>query len=349
MGIVSTATLSKILSTDNYSARNFAGTYNNIIPHTVSGGKLPVTAENAAILMDHLREYVTARGHLAYKALRPWEINPDLYAELDQDATWWGWEFETGYTSKPALAQVVGHVWDTWTHVCFDSEGEGNHFSEITFAPAEMQKFTEGKADAYQFMQYISDNRDLTNNTGYSGVGTHLNFSTPAIRNSNSLPFQQFICDGLNNTLHMLPIGAGNPRMLLFGRNTIYGGAFGRGCSQWYESNGRKGVAWIECKMFRTTYTIEEYDQYVKTATGMMKCVEALEKEWNGKHCSSWYVKNFVDVVMNGAEPALAKDTSLYGDGEGWYVSGEDDYDSDYGDDDDECHDPTCETCYPDY
>lgn len=347
MGTVSVECLSEILANPaNKGYATFQMAYDSLAYHLDNQPKLNVSAENASALLGQVRTYLTNVGYLPYKQLRPWELNKELYSSLDQTATWWGWEFETGYVTKPACATVVGHVWDTWNHVCFDGEGEGAHVSEITFAPIEVGKFADRSAPAYQFMQYISDNRELTNRTDYDSVGTHLNFSTPAIRGASGGALMMFVVYSLNNTIHALPIDSTNPRKRLFGRDNIYAGCFERSDMDGFDSNGRTGMRWIECKLFRTTYTIEEYDQYVRTATGMMKCVAALEAAWNGKDKSKTYISNFVEVVDNGAEPIVAVENAMYGGGEGAYVSGQDmDDDGYYDGDDGECD---CESCRAD-
>jgi hypothetical protein len=360
MGTVSVECLAGILAKP--TSKNFlifSEAYRGMGYNSAFKNALPVTAENAAALMDNVRGYLVNTGYLPYKSLRPWELNSELYSALDQNAPWWGWEFETGYQTKVGCATVVGHVWDTWDHVCFDGEGEGRFISEITFAPVETSKFADRSAPAYQFMQYLSDNRELTLRTNYDAVGTHLNFSTPAIRNDKGPHLMAFVAASINNTIHSLSRDSTNPRKRLFGREHIYGGCFDRGDNEYYVTNNRSGMKWIECKLFRTTYTIEEYDQYVRTAAGIMKCVDALEKMWAEKplhHNGTHYISNFLDVVDDGMEPIIAEDPAMCGVGESSYVSGGEPY-SDDGDDyysgdedigeDENCGDPDCNMCNP--
>ena len=293
-----------------------------------------VTAADAESLMTEIRTYLCRTGYVPGKMFRPWEIDADLYSSLDQDDAWMGWEFETGWRSADARLAVVTHIHDTWDNMCFDYEGEGSNPVEITFAPANESSFDDGTAPAFQFMQYVNTNQQLIEKTGYSHVGTHLNFSTPAIRadggrSSNRSIFAQKVADVINNSIHKLP--QGDHRHRYFGRNNIYGGAYLR-------SDPASTTFWIECKLFRTAYTLEEFRNYMRTGKALIRIAKYLEDAANVT--VRMFVSNLEGVIERGEEPIL-EDGGRYmsGSADGSYVSG-----GDYGYDEYE-DDEGCDCC----
>ena len=309
---------------------------------------IAVQAEDAERLLTEIRSVLGSRGYIPGKMFRPWELDTELYAGLDPQDSWMGWEFETGWVNDTARSEVAVHAFDNWDNVCFDHEGEGHHPVEITFAPANASAFDDGTAPALQFMEYVNANQNKVENTGHSYVGTHLNFSTPAIRSSPAARYPNLglcarIAAVLNNSIHKLPAATTAPavdyRKKFFGRSNIYGGC-------WHRAGG--GTSWIECKLFRTAYTTEQFQNYLRTAKGLIaiaKFIEDTEGLTRGH-----YVSNLIQVIEDGATPILEMGTrDMSGSPENQYVSGRSIVDDDYYDDDDEddyeeggCDDPDC-------
>lgn len=157
---------------------------NRLLRIAYDEGREPLTEERARLLLTELRDVVISQGFFYDKVLRPWVFDPNIYENLDPNAVWWGWEFETGYKSDSDRSLVVEHVWDNWDGVTFDCEGNG-YESEITFVPQEMNRFLDGTADACEFVHYLESQEDRIDPEGGPFVGTHINFSFPAFRGNN--------------------------------------------------------------------------------------------------------------------------------------------------------------------
>lgn len=262
----------------------------------------PLNRESALECFAAIRDYVRARGYYSGKALRPWEIDPGLYSRLDRSEPWWGFEFETGYRSPQARGAVVTHVWDTWDNMCFDAEGEGSAAVEITFAPQERSKFSDGTASALQFMQFLGSSAHLTERGGSNSVGTHLNVSVPGMDSTNV----SVMCDAMNMTLGALPVeldGMGNLRLHLFGRASLYGGFF---------SQNQGNSAWLEGKLFRTTYDMPTFNRYIQSCDALTRCLTALvaaatdtEQQWHIQLSHVPYVTNLWEMFRDNVEPEL--------------------------------------------
>lgn len=299
--------------TDNYWAANY-----------------PAINREAAIRMyESAKDYVQQNGYFLGKGFRPWEVDTQLTESLDRNEPWYGFEFEMGFNSHAARAEVIGHVWDSWDGVAFDGEGEGEYFVEITFTPEERSKFQDGTAQALQFMKYIGENNDKINNTGYEAIGTHFNLSHPALDTHVKQDAMQRV---LNNTLASIPKD-GHSRLRLFGREYLYGGFFSRSAGP---------NLWLEGKLFRTTYSSAEFTSYLSTCEGFIRCVTATLQHWeeNGRS-STLSITNFLDVVEGTADPIFVSSDDFQGLPYCDYVSGtaypageEETDDDDYEDED---------------
>lgn len=257
--------------------------------------------ESALEMYDQIKAYISRVGYLPGKYLRPWDLDPQLYAGLDRTKAWWGFEFETGYRTREARSQVVEHVWETWDNVVFDSEGEGNAGVEITFGPQEMDKFDDGTAQAYQFVEYLDSIPELVDNRGAEGVGLHINMSIPEMDRNNI----NYIAYSLARSVAALPVDMNgeNVRMKLFGRTRIYGGFF--------PQVGNDGV-WIEGKSFRTTYKVEQFKQYLKTCAALTAIAKLVALDSMkprqmkvGQEKMYPHVTNLYEMVTDGAVPVV--------------------------------------------
>lgn len=251
---------------------------------------------------EAVRDYIVQNGYLRNKLLRPWLIDKDYTAHLDRSQTWWGFEFETGWASQKARATANRFVWDNFDGVAFDSEGEGNYTVEITFGPEERSKFHDGTAQAYRFYEFLDQNQELVYNSGEDMIGTHINLSHPLLNQKNHAR----MVNALTRTVGSLPVemvGHGNCRYRLFGRTRLYGGFF---------AQDQGGKQWIEGKLFRTTYNLKGFQNYINTAEALSKCVDAIFAAMeDGSELAEAqrlvgalpYVDNLWEVALEGADP----------------------------------------------
>ena len=251
----------------------------------------PPTAdrESALAVLAQLRQFIVDGQNNMRKAGRPWDLLPSVLDNLNRAEPWWGWEFETGWISREARGQAIAFAYDNIDGAMFDGEGEGYHPVEITFCPEERSKYLDGTSNAHKFMQWVQDNRNLVLLTGNNDVGTHLNMSHPAITSSTQTAA---LCKFLNRTLwHTIAVNG--QRKQLFGRETIYAGFFP-------QIAGNK--VWVEFKGFRTAYSMEEFERYLKTAEALQKCIDLFVPK-AGLYDKA--VTNLYDVAFEGADPEL--------------------------------------------
>lgn len=264
-----------------------------------------VDRESALQVYDQIKNYIMRVGYMAGKALRPWDIDNTIYSQLNREEPWFGVELETGFVSQEARAEVISDIWDRWDNVVFDSEGDGDYPSEITFAPVEVSKFDSGEAPVMQYMEMISnEHKDKMYRSRQPYVGTHFNFSFPELNQHNIIRVVarlNEILDGL--PLKLPPNARKNTRSVLFGRQSIYGGFYAR-------QSGDRQAVWIEGKMFRTTYDIKQFRGYIEVmkrfvhlAQKTIEQPEPMEPHPALLHVVNYNPTNAWDVLMDGAEP----------------------------------------------
>lgn len=279
-----------------------ARVFRNYFNYTTNKYEFPeVDVEAARTMYNDIREQVLLSGNTGGKVFRPYLWTPVTEMGLDPNQPWWGFEFETGYASPTAMSKALGYCWDNFDNVTFDAEGEGNYFSEVTFAPDNMEAYLNKEASAYRYIKYLSDNSELAYNSGYKDVGTHINISIPSMRNPNPPTSSELYSPsgevyGLLSAIHQalnlsLQAITMQQEQELFGRAPVYGG--------FYLNGDGKGNYWFEGKVFRTTYKIEEFDKYVTVAEGITKCILALEAE------PQYFVKNFYEVLKDPSAPVI--------------------------------------------
>ena len=245
-----------------------------------------VNREEARALYDTLKNYVLSNGRFTYKSLRPYLWMNVNEMGLDPDAPWWGFEFETGYSSRKARSTALAYCWDNFENVTFDGEGEGPFPSEVTFAPENMSSFIEGTAPGYQFTQFLNDHNTLTNRTHHTDIGTHINISIPEMRKVQwTKDFDTrlwYVVTTLNRTLGTIDPESNN---YYFGRGRLYAG-FGSNSD---EDNNN----WLEGKLFRTTYDIEVFQRYVRVCQALTK---VLQKFWHSDTNTYYFCSNILDM-----------------------------------------------------
>lgn len=271
---------------------------------------VPVSREAVVTIMETIKTFCKRTGHMpSHKGLRPY--NYDDLSNLKREQAWWGFEFECGFSSEQARADAIEYAWEVADGVTFDGEGEGSYLSEVTFLPAEESKFDDGTAPAYRFMQWCSDHPDAMHKTHYESVGTHLNLSHPKMTTNLS-----YIAGALNNSIHHLPweMEGKNVRQEMLGRSNIYAGCFQR-----QAASGRG--TWIECKLFRTTYTMEQFQNYIRTAKALSRCIDALTADGVNLQNRGTYIANLYEVWKEGAEPIVSYEATYNGSGNSEYIS----------------------------
>ena len=266
------------------------------------GKELPAQAaldlQFARDVLDTIKNFIGNHGYFQEKAYRPWDIDPNLCDSQDQQLPWIGWEFETGYKSRAARKTVTDYVWDNFTNVCFDSEGEGNAGTEITFAPEDLGKYESGEAQAIKFIEYLGSIPELCHVGDNNNVGAHINISVPGITPDN----HQALAHALARTLAALPRtrDGENVRKKMFGRDTIYGGCFANA------SLAKNRNRWVEFKLFRTTYSPEVFADHLAVATTIAECAKLLVNRTQD------YISNLYDMHYNGAEPVFKTNKYVY-------------------------------------
>lgn len=296
-------------------------------------------------VFSQLRDVVIRSGSMQSKVLRPWDIDPEYTSTLDRSQTWLGFEFELSFTSDEARSASVGYVWDTFDYVCFDAEGAGCA-SEITFSPVELSRFEDGTADALVGIKELMRTGALSRQDEYNG--THVNISIPECRSISGV---NMLSSCFNASIRdMTP----SQKLLLFGRDRPYGGAFGREpATPSYRSTG----SWIEFKLFRSPRTPEQLDNYVLVSKRLASTMQALtgfcdanlspeERADLGLALYSYdryvddevnpcaVVSNLYDVLSTGAEPVITKSVLSTQDFHPHEINPR--LDDEYDDDDDE-------------
>jgi len=286
----------------------------------------------AFAMYEQLKERVLNRGYFGGKVFRPYDHTNVTDMGLDPSQPWIGFEFETGYASKDAMRKCLGYCWDSFDNVTFDGEGEGEHFSEVTFAPANLSSFVDQSAPAAQYMKFLSDNREMTYNSGESAIGTHVNISLPVMRGRTQQTAQTLynIIPALNRSLGTL---SADDNLGFFGRERLYAGFF--------LNSDNHNNSWFEGKLFRTTYNYDVYKKYIRVSRGLIKAIEALV-EANG---TGYYISNLFDLLSNPdtVEPVIGLSSSY----PSTYTMNADGYPVD--DYDDDVEEYCCEECHGNY
>lgn len=225
----------------------------------------PVDREAALQVLETAQAYVTRTGFYWGKFLRPYTY--DKFEYLDRSQPWWGFEFETGYGNGAMRSVAIAKALELAVNgVSFDNEGDGYSKSEVTFSPAEMSAYEDGTAPAYQFIQYLHNSPELCYRSNNEYIGTHLNMSLPDMNRDH----YDFVARALNNSIRALPqtfeLEDGvtvDTRLKFFGRAQVYMGCISR-------------RDWIEMKLFRTTYDINQFEDYVRTAKVLTRIAMAV-------------------------------------------------------------------------
>lgn len=270
------------------------------------------TPEEAEKFLKCLLDDAIDNGGFYGKHIRRWNFVPSSIQQLDASQPWLGFEWETSHRSEKHRKEFITHIWDNVLGCSFDPEGSG-YGTEVTLPPQELSVYEAGEDD---FTKMIADTEHLTNRglgrEPYNG--THLNFSLPEFRSGISGNLSVSFCvEVLNNSLAMLD---DDQRVALFSRSPIYGGAFAQ-------------ETYIEMKVFRSTYSADQFRQYVRRAINIIKfCQKLLDVRGTFDEAyretgraydtiARWRVigrlwcSNFFEVVEHGAEPVFTTGANL--------------------------------------
>ncbi|QHJ81606.1 MAG: hypothetical protein [Bacteriophage sp.] len=207
------------------------------------------------------------------KSIRPWFV-VDFTKILPTEATMFGFEIETGFSSQAAQQATMEWLWDNTDYVTADCEGCSDRPTEITFPPLTLAELDEDN----QLKQWLAYNASLpdsrqarfnqvTTRAPRGGVvGTHVNISTAAYR--------QATADRRSEVANILSLFFANldvdRRLHLYGRQPYTEGvAMRRG------GNGDAADR-IEFKMFHSTTHIEQFNNYCKVAKRLAEIIDRL-------------------------------------------------------------------------
>lgn len=287
----------------------------------------PLSVDQADSFLGALAD-VYGSGYMMYgKALRPWDISP-TESRLDPTKAWLGWEIETGWETDTARRLVATEVLGSDYRACLDEEGPA-YGLEITFMPLDGSEtgthpldFVAELASEYEAYQHDSD----------SDTGTHINFSTPDYRAATTA-VQRNVVGAINHAIKSLTYAQ---RETLFGRSRLYAGAFARDDSR--DNN------WVELKTFNTTYDYAVAKGYREVANNIVKFADIIIARMSRDESIS--ITNAFGVFLNGDDPVFSQELffSKYPLTDGYEIVehyDDDDYDSDWC-----CDDEDCDECY---
>ena len=270
-----------------------------------------------------------------WKALRPWEVT-DLYSNLDQSKAWIGWEVETGWCSSNNRGRVINKFLNTYNHVCTDDEGYG-YGVELTWCPKEVDYWDASSPDKLHPLLFVASCADeyiADEHRPNNMVGTHANVSTPASR-SLSPAHMRLLCSALNYGLREM---SDDEKEEVFGRDKLYAGFFVRGDDD---------NAWLEGKLFNSTYDEAVAKEYIRAGARLVEVVETVALKLadilviNSSNRGS-RITNMYAALARGAAPVVDIVAGALLDGD--CITDADDQDDDFYDEDDEgrC---TCDSC----
>lgn len=212
------------------------------------------------------------RGRVG-KSIRPWFV-VDFTKILPTEATMFGFEIETGFSSQVAQQATMEWLWDNTDYVTADCEGCSDLPTEITFPPLTLAELDEDN----QLKQWLAYNAALpvsqqarfnavTTRAPRGGVvGTHVNISTAAYRQANAAR-RSDVASWLSNFFANLDP---DRRLHLYGRQP-----YTEGVAQRRGGNGDAADR-IEFKMFHSTTHIEQFNNYCKVAKRLAEIIDRL-------------------------------------------------------------------------
>lgn len=195
------------------------------------------------------------------KGTRPWEIM-DLTSGLDPEQCWIGIEFETGFDDSREYQNVMNYLWRHHENNAVDYEGCGDYPCEITFSPVNMEDFHKPNYNMDRLLTWLNEKGYEQGDREYSEpVGIHVNISTPSIRRDAAKC--QAIAECLSETLE-----DGDCDSERYFKREPYG---------FYEQRSTAdGQCWIEGKLFNSTHSLSDWEEYKITINNMALLFEHL-------------------------------------------------------------------------
>lgn len=217
--------------------------------------------------VEHFNEDFMRKARCG-KTIRPWTfVNPADH--LDPSQVWVGFEVESGYRSMEDYNQAMRLLEDSDYRVCVDPEGTGEVPAEITFAPVNLSDLRRcaGPEHIISLAQLVSPARHRAD----AAVGTHLNLSTPAMRDDtflSSAETRNYFYIGLCLVMGDVLMGmSGRARSRITGRARVY-----RTRPEYHAGFGSDPRR-IEFKWFNTTYQARRWERYCEVTDAVAQFV----------------------------------------------------------------------------
>lgn len=218
-----------------------------------------LTQQQAECFVELQRQIQMSSTHPKWN--RPWNFVP-IHSHLDPEQVWMGFEFETGFVGGEEVhLRVMDYLWNSFNHVAVDAEGIGSHPCEITMPPQNLSDYENGQGYIQRLLAWL-DEQGIRQQGTSVWVGTHVNISTPAVRQAGEAVFGEAL-NYLNNRLDRL---SHDHKCALFGRNP-----YGYG---YYRTSGNQ--KWAEFKLFLSTDDREKVEGYIRVSKQLAKALDFL-------------------------------------------------------------------------
>lgn len=236
---------------------------------------LPTGAQPTITYVDKMLERVMERidDNQMGKGVRPWEI-VDVTSKLDPEQCWIGIEFETGFDSRREYSATMNYLWRHHENNAVDYEGCGDYPCEITFSPVNMEDFHKPSYNMDRLLKWLDEKGFEQGDRGDpddDAVGIHVNISTPALRANRHKCASVAEC--LSATLDGYDWKTGRYKAnrvdcQKFFKRQPYG--------YFEDRSSADGKVWIEGKLFNSTHSMDDWEEYKITINNLALLMEHL-------------------------------------------------------------------------
>jgi len=142
-----------------------------------------ITLEAGETLGEAIRRAADGGLYVVGKSIRPWTVIEGFFEGLNQDAVWRGFEVEHGYRTSEDAVSGLQWIDKNTDDACIDVEGIGSWPIEVTFAPTDSDDWytTCGPVRLINAVE-AGEYPKPVDHDSEDQIGTHFNFSTPAVR-----------------------------------------------------------------------------------------------------------------------------------------------------------------------
>lgn len=217
------------------------------------------------------------------KTARPWTfVNPG--DRLDPTQVWVGFEVESGYNDADTYVAAMRHLEDSSYRVCVDNEGTGAFMAEITFEPVNLSdlRTSAGPEEIIRMSRTMRPARHHYD----AMVGTHLNMSTPAMRQRSVVDNYYTLTAAIGGVMDGLSPAA---KFSITGRRRVYVGR--------PEYHARDEQRRIEFKWFNTTYMRTRWERYCEVTEAVARFVQDEEQHFDESYFRSGAGARFRNVI----------------------------------------------------